>query len=62
DEIDMSSLKLFADVAYQCLKRNREERPLMTQIMMVLEKALDIQRKIMTESFENKQLLDAKCY
>ncbi|XP_076919876.1 receptor-like protein kinase HERK 1 [Bidens hawaiensis] len=43
DEINMSSLKLFADIAYQCLKRRREERPLMTQIVSALERALVVQ-------------------
>ncbi|KAK9059710.1 hypothetical protein SSX86_020414 [Deinandra increscens subsp. villosa] len=44
-EIDASSLKLFVDIAYQCLNREREGRPLMTRIMSTLENALDIQVK-----------------
>ncbi|KAK1435829.1 hypothetical protein QVD17_01599 [Tagetes erecta] len=42
-EINRSSLKLFADIAYRCLNRKREERPLMTQIVSALETALDLQ-------------------
>ncbi|KAJ9537393.1 LOW QUALITY PROTEIN: hypothetical protein OSB04_030126 [Centaurea solstitialis] len=43
DEIDHHSLKLFTRIAYQCLKRDREERPLMTEIVMILETALESQ-------------------
>ncbi|KAI7732924.1 hypothetical protein M8C21_029767, partial [Ambrosia artemisiifolia] len=43
--IKESSLKLFADIGYQCLKRKREKRPLMREIVSTLEKALDVQEK-----------------
>nr|XP_043625101.1 probable serine/threonine-protein kinase PBL19 isoform X2 [Erigeron canadensis] len=43
DEIHSDSLKVFVELAYQCLKGNREERPLMTQIVRVLEIALEYQ-------------------
>ncbi|KAK1435827.1 hypothetical protein QVD17_01597 [Tagetes erecta] len=44
DEISKSSLTLFVDIAYQCLNRKREDRPLMKQIVNALERALDIQQ------------------
>ncbi|KAI7732929.1 hypothetical protein M8C21_029772 [Ambrosia artemisiifolia] len=43
DQIDGSSLKSFVDTAYQCLKLNLEERPMMIQVVMALERALRIQ-------------------
>ncbi|PWA70644.1 leucine-rich repeat protein kinase family protein [Artemisia annua] len=43
DEINPNSLKAFASIAYQCLNRDRETRPLMTEIMRELEKALEYQ-------------------
>ncbi|GKE24935.1 protein kinase, ATP binding site-containing protein, partial [Tanacetum coccineum] len=43
DEINPNSLKAFASIAYQCLNRDRETRPLMTEIVRELEKALEYQ-------------------
>ncbi|XP_071689812.1 uncharacterized protein [Rutidosis leptorrhynchoides] len=43
EEIQPGSLKVFTEIAYQCLHRNREERPLMTQIVKALEVALKCQ-------------------
>ncbi|PWA70642.1 Protein kinase, ATP binding site-containing protein [Artemisia annua] len=43
DEINPKSLKAFTAIAYQCLNRDRETRPLMTQIVKELEKALEYQ-------------------
>ncbi|GJX18669.1 RNA-directed DNA polymerase [Tanacetum coccineum] len=43
DEIYPDSLKVFATIAYNCLKREREERPLMTEIVKSLEIALKSQ-------------------
>ncbi|KAK1427647.1 hypothetical protein QVD17_16338 [Tagetes erecta] len=36
DEINPDSLQVFATIAYQCLKRDREERPLMSDIVTAL--------------------------
>ncbi|KAL8269051.1 hypothetical protein R6Q59_002849 [Mikania micrantha] len=43
DEINRESLQAFATIAYQCLKRDREERPLMSDIVTALENALRYQ-------------------
>ena len=43
DEINPHSLKAFTTIAYQCLKRGREQRPLMTTVVKVLESALQLQ-------------------
>ena len=43
DEINPHSLKAFTTIAYQCLKRGREQRPLMTKVVKVLESALQLQ-------------------
>ncbi|GJV97132.1 hypothetical protein Tco_1548709 [Tanacetum coccineum] len=41
--MDQSSLNTYADIAYQCLKRVREERPSMSLVVKNLEKALVVQ-------------------
>ncbi|KAK1413772.1 hypothetical protein QVD17_35553 [Tagetes erecta] len=43
DEVNHDSLKVFTKLAYQCLKRDREERPLMTDVVRELEIALQCQ-------------------
>ncbi|KAL7598355.1 hypothetical protein Lser_V15G22684 [Lactuca serriola] len=43
DEISPSSLREFVTIAYQCLKRDREERPSMKKILTALETALERQ-------------------
>ncbi|KAI3796014.1 hypothetical protein L1987_38675 [Smallanthus sonchifolius] len=43
DEINPESLQVFAKIAYQCLEREREERPLMSDIVRELETALEYQ-------------------
>ncbi|KAL8269063.1 hypothetical protein R6Q59_002861 [Mikania micrantha] len=43
DEINLESLQAFATIAYQCLKRDREERPLMSDIVTALENSLRYQ-------------------
>ncbi|XP_024995834.1 probable receptor-like protein kinase At1g30570 [Cynara cardunculus var. scolymus] len=43
DEIKPRSLKAFTAIAYQCLKRDLEERPLMTKVVRILERALQHQ-------------------
>jgi serine/threonine protein kinase len=40
DEISSDSLKMFTMIAYQCLKRDSRDRPLMTQVVKALEAAL----------------------
>ncbi|KAJ9538349.1 hypothetical protein OSB04_031082 [Centaurea solstitialis] len=46
-QMDVSSLETFSDIAYQCLKRSREERPPMAHVMEKLQIALQFQ-----ESYE----------
>ncbi|GKC29936.1 hypothetical protein Tco_1037230 [Tanacetum coccineum] len=43
DEINPHSLKAFTTIAYQCLMREQEQRPLMTKVVKVLESALQLQ-------------------
>ncbi|XP_076909277.1 putative serine/threonine-protein kinase PBL28 [Bidens hawaiensis] len=43
EQINPDSLKVFASIAYRCLKRDREERPTMTHIVKELEIALEMQ-------------------
>nr|GEV65605.1 protein kinase, ATP binding site-containing protein [Tanacetum cinerariifolium] len=40
DEINPQSLKAFTTIAYQCLNRDQEQRPLMTEVVKELESAL----------------------
>ncbi|GJW77844.1 protein kinase, ATP binding site-containing protein [Tanacetum coccineum] len=42
-EINPHSLKAFTTIAYQCLMREQEQRPLMTKVVKVLESALQLQ-------------------
>ncbi|KAF5762211.1 putative protein kinase RLK-Pelle-CrRLK1L-1 family [Helianthus annuus] len=46
DEINPDSLQAFAKLAYQCLNREREDRPLMSDIVRELETALEYQEPI----------------
>ncbi|CAI9284886.1 unnamed protein product [Lactuca saligna] len=43
DGIKPKSLEAFITIAYRCLKRNLEDRPLMTDVVRTLESALDYQ-------------------
>ncbi|GJT06844.1 protein kinase, ATP binding site-containing protein [Tanacetum coccineum] len=43
DEINPHSLKAFTTIAYQCLMREQEQRPLMSKVVKVLESALQLQ-------------------
>ncbi|CAI9284847.1 unnamed protein product [Lactuca saligna] len=43
DEISPSSLRSFVTIAYRCLRRDREERPSMKEILTTLEIALECQ-------------------
>ncbi|KAL4565200.1 hypothetical protein LXL04_029285 [Taraxacum kok-saghyz] len=43
ENMDSDSLNTFASIAYQCLKREREERPTMAEMVKELEIALDQQ-------------------
>ncbi|PWA93895.1 Protein kinase, ATP binding site-containing protein [Artemisia annua] len=45
DEINPHSLKAFTTVAYQCLKREADQRPFMTKVVKVLETALSLQNE-----------------
>ncbi|KAI3692216.1 hypothetical protein L6452_32027 [Arctium lappa] len=53
DEINTKSLKVFTTLAYRCLKRDHMERPLMTEIVRVLESALHYQVSEDQTSFYN---------
>ncbi|KAL7602603.1 hypothetical protein Lser_V15G22676 [Lactuca serriola] len=44
DKINKSSLTVFSVIAYQCLKRDRNKRPLMNEILTTLETALEYQQ------------------
>ncbi|XP_023761491.1 uncharacterized protein LOC111909936 [Lactuca sativa] len=44
-QIEKDSLEIFSETAYSCLKQERAERPHIDQIIIRLEKALDLQRK-----------------
>ncbi|KAI3690436.1 hypothetical protein L2E82_48461 [Cichorium intybus] len=43
DEINPCSLKAFTTIAYRCLKRDREKRPLTNEVVRILETALKYQ-------------------
>ncbi|XP_023739946.1 probable receptor-like protein kinase At2g23200 [Lactuca sativa] len=42
-EITLESMKVFTEIAYQCLNKDRKERPSMNKIVEALKKALDYQ-------------------
>ncbi|PWA64765.1 Concanavalin A-like lectin/glucanase, subgroup [Artemisia annua] len=42
-QMDPSSLKTFADIAYQCLQNSREQRPVMSHVVEKLKSALEWQ-------------------
>ncbi|GJY27951.1 kinase-like domain, phloem protein 2-like protein [Tanacetum coccineum] len=44
-QIDVSSLKLFSDIAYKCLNESPEERPTMAEVVSQLEVALQAQER-----------------
>ncbi|CAI9275004.1 unnamed protein product [Lactuca saligna] len=48
EQMEPNSLKTFSSIAYRCLKREREERPTMAQVLEELELALEYQ-----ESFQS---------
>ncbi|KAM0009203.1 putative protein kinase RLK-Pelle-CrRLK1L-1 family [Helianthus debilis subsp. tardiflorus] len=52
DEVDPEALKVFTTISYQCLKRDREQRPLVTNIVSALETALQCQVSLV---FKNKR-------
>ncbi|GJZ58670.1 protein kinase, ATP binding site-containing protein, partial [Tanacetum coccineum] len=57
DEINPHSLKVFTSIAYQCLNRDQEQRPLMTEVVKGLESALKCQRgRYSLQSFKADQL------
>ncbi|XP_023729320.1 protein TOPLESS-RELATED PROTEIN 2 isoform X2 [Lactuca sativa] len=57
DEINHNSLRAFTTIAYRCLKRDREERPSMTDIVRMLETALEYQ--INKQSWELPDIVDS---
>ncbi|GJV23344.1 kinase-like domain, phloem protein 2-like protein [Tanacetum coccineum] len=44
-QINPSALETFASIAYQCLKRSREERPLMSLVVEKLKNAFEVQER-----------------
>lgn len=44
-QMDPQSFKIFSEIAYYCLKKQRSQRPNIDQIVMKLEKALESQQK-----------------
>ncbi|PWA79941.1 protein kinase-like domain-containing protein [Artemisia annua] len=52
DEISSDSLKMFTRIAYQCLMRDRVDRPLMTEVVKALEAALLVQFEHLKISLE----------
>ncbi|KAJ0602105.1 putative protein kinase RLK-Pelle-CrRLK1L-1 family [Helianthus annuus] len=44
DEIDPRCLKVYSDIAFQCLQKNREGRPTMSLVVEKLETALEFQK------------------
>ncbi|GJU16069.1 kinase-like domain, phloem protein 2-like protein [Tanacetum coccineum] len=57
DEINPHSLKAFTTIAYQCLMREQEQRPLMTKVVKVLESALQLQFSNVPPPPSQRQLL-----
>ncbi|PWA77622.1 protein kinase-like domain, Phloem protein 2-like protein [Artemisia annua] len=56
EQMEPGSLKLFSAIAYQCVKKSREERPTMDEIIKELELALKQQEVF--EDLENKVNLE----
>ncbi|GKB49038.1 protein kinase, ATP binding site-containing protein, partial [Tanacetum coccineum] len=50
DEINPLSLKAFTSIAYQCLNRDQEQRPLMTEVVKGLESALKCQPLVRSQN------------
>ncbi|KAJ0873146.1 putative protein kinase RLK-Pelle-CrRLK1L-1 family [Helianthus annuus] len=44
-QMNMESFNIFAETAYYCLKERRSQRPDMNQVLLKLEKALELQHK-----------------
>uniref|UniRef100_A0A251SBJ9 Putative serine-threonine/tyrosine-protein kinase catalytic domain-containing protein n=1 Tax=Helianthus annuus TaxID=4232 RepID=A0A251SBJ9_HELAN len=40
--LEQSTLEIFSDIAYQCLKESREDRPKMSAVVAELERSLDL--------------------
>ncbi|KAJ0850181.1 putative protein kinase RLK-Pelle-CrRLK1L-1 family [Helianthus annuus] len=40
--LEQSTLEIFSDIAYRCLKESREDRPKMAEVVAELEKSLDL--------------------
>ncbi|GJZ74407.1 myosin-17-like protein [Tanacetum coccineum] len=55
---DATSLEIFADSAYQCLRESRKQRPTMSQVVEKLDKALQVQEAYDEES--QKSLREVK--
>nr|XP_043629478.1 pollen receptor-like kinase 2 [Erigeron canadensis] len=54
DKINPDSLKAFTVIAYKCLNRDQETRPLMTEVVKMLENALNYQKGIQTQDHQEK--------
>ncbi|GJU28584.1 hypothetical protein Tco_1167205 [Tanacetum coccineum] len=44
-QMDLQSFDIFSETAYSCLKEQRSQRPNIDQIVIKLERALELQRK-----------------
>ncbi|GJS62669.1 protein kinase, ATP binding site-containing protein [Tanacetum coccineum] len=60
DKINSSSLELFTTIAYQCLKEDREERPLAIHIVRALEAAVHCQMNNIKFSEQPVGILNVK--
>ncbi|GKB59031.1 kinase-like domain, phloem protein 2-like protein, partial [Tanacetum coccineum] len=58
-QMDMSSLKTFAGIAYLCLERSREKRPVMPLVVKKLEKSLNLQELYDSKLRRSEETLNA---
>ncbi|KAL7592803.1 hypothetical protein Lser_V15G33268 [Lactuca serriola] len=56
DEINPKSLEAFTTIAYRCLSRDLEERPLMTDIVSILESAREYQLELNSFDLKNNPI------
>ncbi|KAK1425817.1 hypothetical protein QVD17_21178 [Tagetes erecta] len=60
DEIYPDSLKAFVKIAYQCLKKDRKERPLMSDVVMALTTAYQYQCLKLTRARSMPKVIDSE--